>query len=64
MRNIMKAAVIVLAALTIASCTGKKFQVNGTIGDAKDSVLYFENLSLQEGAVVLDSVNQYIRRLY
>ena len=56
MRNIMKAAVIVLAALTIASCTGKKFQVNGTIGDAKDSVLYFENLSLQEGAVVLDSV--------
>ena len=56
MKNIMKAAAIALAALTIASCTGKKFQVNGTISDAKDSLLYFENMSLQEGVVVLDSV--------
>ena len=56
MKNIMKAAAIALAALTIASCTDKKFQVNGTISDAKDSLLYFENMSLQEGVVVLDSV--------
>ena len=33
----------------------KKFEVNGNIKDAKDSTLYFENLSLN-GPVVLDSV--------
>lgn len=56
MKNNLKAAALTMAALAIASCTGKKFQVNGTISDAKDSVLYFENMSLKEGAVVLDSV--------
>jgi len=45
----------VLAALTIVSCDNKKFEVNGTITEAKDSILYFENMSLN-GPVVEDSV--------
>ena len=44
-----------LAALTIASCSDNKFTVEGQIGNAKDSVLYFENVGL-EGINVLDSV--------
>ena len=48
-------AVFTVAALTLTSCNNKKFHVNGTISDAKDSVLYFENMSLN-GPVVVDSV--------
>lgn len=36
------------------SCSNKKFEVSGNITDAKDSLLYFENMSLN-GAVVVDS---------
>ena len=43
-----------LAVLALASCN-KKFQVTGTISDAKDSILYFENMSLN-GPVTVDSV--------
>ena len=43
-----------LAVLALASCN-KKFQVAGTISDAKDSILYFENMSLN-GPVTVDSV--------
>lgn len=43
-----------LAVLALASCN-KKFQVIGTISDAKDSILYFENMSLN-GPVTVDSV--------
>ena len=50
-----KAAAMMLAALTIASCSDNKFTVEGQIGNAKDSVLYFENVGL-EGINVLDSV--------
>lgn len=49
------AAVIVLASLSLVSCNNKKFHVNGEITDAKDSILYFENMSLN-GPVVTDSV--------
>ena len=44
-----------MVALTIASCSNNKFKVEGQIENAKDSVLYFENVSL-EGINVLDSV--------
>ena len=42
-------------ALVISSCGGKKFHVNGTITQAADSILYFENMSL-DGPVTVDSV--------
>ena len=55
MKHICKAAAVVLAALSIASCNNNKFTVEGQISGAKDSVLYFENVGL-EGINVLDSV--------
>ena len=48
-------AMAVVAVLGMASCNEKKFHVNGTIGNAADSTLYFENMSLN-GPVVVDSV--------
>lgn len=48
-------AVLVLAALSFASCSGEKFKVSGVITDAPDSLLLFENISLN-GPVVVDSV--------
>ena len=44
-----------LAAMAVASCGGKKFRVEGNIKQAADSVLYFENVSL-DGPVAVDSV--------
>ena len=58
MKHMRKAAAMMLAALTIASCSDNKFTVEGQIGNAKDSVLYFENVGL-EGINVLDSVKLY-----
>ena len=55
MKHIWKAAAIVVAALTIASCNDKKFTVEGQVANAKDSVLYFENVGL-EGINTLDSI--------
>ena len=55
MKHIWKAAAIVVAALTIASCNDKKFTVKGQVANAKDSVLYFENVGL-EGINTLDSI--------
>ena len=55
MKYISKAAAAVMVALTVASCSNNKFKVEGQIENAKDSVLYFENVSL-EGLNVLDSV--------
>ena len=37
-------ALAVVAVLGMASCNEKKFHVNGTIGNAPDSTLYFENI--------------------
>lgn len=48
-------AAAALMAVSLASCDNKKFRVDGTITDAKDSVLYFENMSL-DGPVAIDSV--------
>lgn len=55
MKHIWKAAALFTAAMMIASCNDKKFTVEGQISNAKDSVLYFENVGL-EGINVLDSV--------
>lgn len=55
MKNIFSAVVTAIAALSLASCGGEKFHVEGSIANAKDSLLYFENMSLQ-GPVVVDSV--------
>lgn len=46
---------IMMAVLFLASCTGKKFHLSGNISDANDSLLYFENMSLN-GPVTVDSV--------
>ena len=42
-------------AVALGSCDNKKFRVDGNISEAKDSVLYFENMSL-DGPVTVDSV--------
>lgn len=55
MKKISKYAALVLCLLAVASCSKNKFNVNGEITQAKDSVLYFENMSL-DGPVVMDSV--------
>ena len=55
MKHIWRMAMMVMAVMTIASCDNNKFTVQGQIGNAKDSVLYFENVGL-EGISVLDSV--------
>lgn len=44
-----------IALLTITSCNNKKFHVNGSISEAKDSTLYLENISLN-GPVIIDSI--------
>ena len=53
--HIWKTASVVLAAIAIASCGNKKFNVEGQITNARDSVLYFENVGL-EGINIMDSV--------
>lgn len=49
------ANLLICAVLMLASCSKDKFHVEGNITEAKDSVLYFENMSL-DGPVVVDSV--------
>ena len=46
---------MMLAAIIITSCGGEKFHVDGNITEAADSILYFENMSL-DGPVTVDSV--------
>ncbi|MCI6617505.1 MAG: AhpC/TSA family protein [Prevotella sp.] len=53
--KILPAAALALAALSITSCSNKKFHINGEIADAKDSTLFLENMSLN-GPQVIDSV--------
>ena len=50
-----KYLIIAMAVLGIASCSEKKFHVEGSITEAKDSVLYLENVGISEINVV-DSV--------
>lgn len=53
--RLFSAAVIMVAALAFTSCNNKKFHINGNITDAKDSMLYLENISLN-GPEKIDSV--------
>ena len=53
--RIYSVAVIMVAALAFTSCNNKKFHINGNITDAKDSMLYLENISLN-GPEKIDSV--------
>lgn len=53
--DILFMAAVTCGALCAVSCTQKKFHVDGTIANAKDSILYFENMGLN-GPVALDSV--------
>ena len=59
MKNIIKTIVaggfIVGMTALISSCVGEKFHVEGTIGNAQDSVLYFEHNGLT-GFTTVDSV--------
>lgn len=41
--------------IAATSCTKQKFHVSGSIADAKDSLLYFENMGLN-GPVTVDSI--------
>ncbi len=50
-----KYVVLTLVVLGMASCSEKKFHVEGSITNAKDSVLYLENIGLM-GPEVIDSV--------
>ena len=54
-KMICRAMAAVSVAVALSACSGEEFTVEGAITNAKDSVLYFENLSF-EGPVVLDSV--------
>lgn len=53
--RLKKYSAIAVSALAMVACNQNKFHVTGNITDAKDSVLYFENMSL-DGPVVVDSV--------
>lgn len=55
MRYFCQAAVLAFAAILLFSCGGERFNIQGNIEDAEDSVVYLENLSL-EGPVKIDSV--------
>ena len=50
-----KYVIIALAVLSMASCSEKKFHVEGTITGAQDSVLYFENIGIEQ-IIPVDSV--------
>ena len=53
--NALHATLCFLLAFVLCACNNNKFQVKGTITEAKDSTLYFEHMSL-EGPVTMDSV--------
>ena len=52
---ISKTIVAGVAVLALSACNQEKFHIKGNISEAKDSMLYFENLSL-DGPVAIDSV--------
>lgn len=54
-RTFRMTAAVAFAALALVACDNKKFNVSGTVTNAEDSVLYFENMSL-DGPVTVDSV--------
>ncbi len=54
LRNFLAGAAVILAAATLGSCGKDSFHVEGTVTNAKDSILYFEHNGL-DGFSVLDS---------
>jgi lipoprotein len=50
--RVFSIALLVVAVLNFTACNKQKFNVNGTISEAKDSILYFENMSLNGPEVV------------
>ena len=54
-KGLLSVAIIGICALNTTSCSNKKFNVEGQISNAADSVLYFENVGL-EGISIIDSV--------
>ncbi|MDD2601760.1 MAG: TlpA disulfide reductase family protein [Prevotella sp.] len=53
--KLLTVATVILTTVAITSCTQKKFHISGNITEAGDSLLYFENMSL-DGQVTVDSV--------
>lgn len=53
--KILSITTVVVAVCALTACGNKKFQISGTISEAKDSMLYLENMSLN-GPVTIDSV--------
>ncbi|MDD7317254.1 MAG: DUF4369 domain-containing protein [Prevotella sp.] len=54
-RNSMIIAICAMAAAAFTACGESRFGIEGTISNAKDSMLYLENMSL-DGPVKIDSV--------
>ena len=54
-KGLFSVAIIGICAFNTTSCSHKKFNVEGQISNATDSVLYFENVGL-EGISILDSI--------
>jgi peroxiredoxin len=54
-KSIQSMALTALTVLGLTACNNQKFQVEGTVEGAQDSILYFENVGLN-GPVALDSV--------
>lgn len=53
--RVLATVATMLTVIAFTACNERKFHVEGTVTDAKDSTLYFENMSLN-GPVVVDSV--------
>ncbi len=53
--SIATCCAVVLLTAALGACDNKKCNVNGAVSNAKDSVLYLENMSL-DGPVTVDSV--------
>ncbi len=54
-RNSIIIAICAMAVVTFTACNESKFRIEGSIANAKDSMLYLENMSL-DGPVKTDSV--------
>ena len=63
MKNIAKILIMGAVAVLTVACGGKEFHVEGTVANAKDSVLYFENVGLngieEIGKVTLDADGKF-----
>lgn len=54
-KNVLKACAFSMMMLSLGACSNEKFHIKGAISEAQDSILYFENMSL-DGSVIKDSV--------